>query len=151
VVSSPAAAAGDRSTRGPLPDPMTADQACASLPPKLSLAARARSDCRQSSPPGLQPGAPLWPPGSCSHVTTRGDGRADVKLGAANANPAKPEAKSWARGTAVGWAGQTDLAARRSRRRGIGRGADGAYWPRLASCVLRGGSARSRSMRSTSA
>jgi hypothetical protein len=26
-----------------------------------------------------------------------------------------------------------------------------AYWPRLASCVLRGGSARSRSMRSTSA
>jgi hypothetical protein len=36
----------------------------------------------------------MWLPGSCSHVTPGGNGRADVKLGAALANPAKPQAES---------------------------------------------------------
>ena len=148
--------AGERSARVPLTDPMTADQACAPLAPgagarrsssmRLSSIACGRSTTQRSQVAAQIP----W-----ATPAQRRQGGRDVKPGAAldRAERGRAQANSSTRvkRTAVG-----DLESGRrrdavQRRRSGWRGRAGAYWPRLASCVLRGGSARSRSMRSTSA
>ena len=155
VFPSPAFAAGDPSARVPLTDPMTVDQACAPPAPEL-LADQARPDCPRFCAFGLPPDAPTGLPRSSGHATPAEASCRNRRLGPRSIVPSARKAAGGTSAPATHGcraSRKTEVVAKRGSGAGawLGRGRRGAYWPRLATCVLRGGSARSRSIRSTSA